>query len=277
MENITKRFVKITSLSFLLGIFVITNAGFSTDLTGEQIAVKAKYGNRAQTSISQATMVLQSQSGNQWKTVDTRNIIMQSMIWAGSGNNSLIRSISRFTSGLKRGVTFLSIESVQGQDDIQYIYLPALRRPRRVSSAEKQNDFEDTDFTNEDMGAPKIENYNRLPDESYRGMDCYVLERTPKDRSTVKYSKHVTWITKQHFLPIKVEAYDLNNRLVKKIYARDIKKFGNIWIPMQLSVTNIQKNTRTGLVITKFLVDRQANINRNDLQPDRMDATWSVR
>lgn len=265
-------------LMMLLIINISSNIFSSTDLTAEEIAKKAKYINRAQKQIGFATMVLQSQSGGQWKTIDTRNIIMQTMIWAGSGMNTLIRSIARFTSGLKRGVTFLSIETKES-DDIQYTYLPALKRPRRVASSEKQNDFEDTDFTNEDMGSPKIENYNykKLPDENYRGMDCFVLERTPKDKSIAKYSKHISWITKEHFVPIKVEAYDMNNRLIKKMYARDIKKFGRINIPMQINVTNIQKNTRTSLVITKILIDNEANINKDDFQPESMDAIWSVK
>lgn len=261
-----------------ISFLILSNNIFSTNLTGEEIAKKAKYINRAQKQIVYATMVLQSQSANQWKTIDTRNLIMQSVIWSGSGENSLLRTISRFITGLKRGVTFLSIE-VKGNDDIQYTYIPALKRPRRISSTERQNDFEDTDFTNEDMGSPKIENYNykKLPDENYRGEECYVIERSPKDKSSAKYSKHISWITKTHFVPIKIEAYDMNNRLIKKFYARDIKKFSNIWLPMQINVVNIQKNTRTALVITKILVDNEANIDRNDFQPERMDATWRIK
>lgn len=279
MKTKLRKISKISILAMLVALMGISSTVYNADLSGSDIAKRAKYNNRSQKMVSKAVMVLQSYSGGQWKTLDTRNLYMQSMIWSGSGFNSLTRTISRFMTGLKKGVTFLSIEVAGGSDDIQYSFLPSLGRPRRVSSSEKQNDFEDTDVTNEEMGSPKIENYTyrRLPDENYRGIPCYVVERFPKDRSIAKYSRHKSWITKQHFVPIKVEAYDMEKRLKKKIYARNIKRFGKIYITMNLRVINVQKNTRTLLMIKDVFVDGQAPVNRSDLQQDRMDATWSIR
>lgn len=279
MKTTIKKTTRISILVLLVAFMGMSGTLYNANLSGVDIAKKAKYNNRATKMVSKATMVLQSYSGGQWKTLDTRSIYMQSMIWSGSGQNSLTRTISRFMSGLKKDVTFLSIEVAGGADDIQYSYVPALGRPRRVASSEKQNDFEDTDITNEEMGSPKIENYTyrRLPDENYRGIPCYVVERFPKDRSIAKYSRHKTWITKNEFVPIKLEAYDMEKRLKKKMYARNIKKFGRIYVPMSMRMINVQKNTRTLMMIREVLVDGQAPVSRGDLQQDRMNATWSIR
>ncbi len=273
-----------TMQKIILLITVMVFAGLNNGLTsarlsGKQIAEKAKYQNRARTRVSWAVMKLQKKSGGKWQNIDVRKTIMQGYIYSGSGVNSLQKSLSRFTSGLKRGVTALSIEKPGKQDNVQYTYLPSLKRPRRVASSDKQNDFEDTDFTNEDMGTPNLweYNYKRLPDQTYRGIPCYVIERTPKSSyiSQKKYKKHKSWITKKHFIPIKVYAYDLSFRLKKKMYARQIRKHKNIYVPHKLTMINVQDKTRTIIYVRKVLVN--APVNKGDFYPSRMDKAWKWR
>lgn len=263
---------KIIVLS-LIAAFMSLTTTYSAKLSGKQIATKAKYVNRPNSRFVKSVMILKSYSNGKWKTEDVRKVVMMSMKYTGNR----IRTISRFMTGLKKGVTFLSIEMPDNQDDVSYSYLPELRRPRRISSSERQNDFEDTDLTNEEMGSPKISDYTykRLPDESYRGMSCYVLERYPRDKSKAKYSKHKLWITKKHFIPIKTLGYDMNKRLKKRGYMRAIKKFGPIWMPTYIKVINVQKMHMTILKSTKIRVN--IRLERSNFLPSRMSATWRMR
>jgi hypothetical protein len=271
---------KITvSVLLLAGVLIISAEKSYTDgLSGYQIAKKAKYANRPNSSISKSVMILQTRSGGGWKTVDTRTTAAMSVIWSGSGQNSLTRSLFRFTSGLKKDVTSLSMEQVDriGVDDIQYTYLPSLRRPRRVSSSERQNDFEDTDFTNEDLGGIKVSDYTykRLGDETYRGLACYVIERFPRNRGNAKYAKHKAWIAKKYMVPIKVEGYDMSMRLKKKMYARNIRRYANIWVAMYIKVINVQSNHQTISKINYFKVN--ARVRRSLFNSAQMDAVWGI-
>ncbi len=275
-RQILTRLLLVLSIIALSGL---TSGLSSAGLSGRQIAVKAKYNNRPRSRVSWAVMKIQKKSGGRWTNIDVRRTIMQGYIYRGSGASSLTKTLSRFTSGLKRGVTALSIEQPGRRDSTQYTYLPSLKRPRRVASSEKQNDFEDTDFTNEDMGAPNIweYNYKRLPDQTYRGIPCYVIERTPKSAymSKKKYKKHKLWVTKKHFIPIKAYAYDLSYRLKKKMYARRIRRHSNVYIAHKMTMINVQSKTRTIVLVSRVLIN--ARVSKGDFYPSRLDKSWRWR
>jgi hypothetical protein len=73
-------------------------------------------------------------------------------------DGDLSRGMFRFIDSMKRGLTFLTIET-HGPDINQYLYAPAIGRPRRIASQDRQNNFEDTDLTYEDLGGLKLDDY----------------------------------------------------------------------------------------------------------------------
>jgi len=273
MKKLLNKFLEVT-----LTMVIVLASGYSitgsAELTGEQIAIQAKYRNRAKSILNKSTMILQIETGGVWKTVDSRKTASMSI----QVSDKLQRSLFRFIGGLKNGVTSLSIEQADqiGVDDIQYIYTPSLRRPRRVAPTERQNEFEDTDFTNEDLGGKKISEYTykRLPDETYRDEACYVIEAYRKNLSNAKFYKFKSWLTKKHFIPIRSESYNLDKRLSKKMFASNIKQYGNIFLAHQMQAISVDKRHKTIIVVEMVRIN--VPVNKNEFESNAMDAVWRI-
>ncbi len=118
-----------------------------------------------------------------------------------------------------RAPAFLQVEHIDGDDDL-WIYLPALKKSRRLVANNKKDSFVGSDFSYGDITLPKVDQYRHtlLRSEKVDGFDCYVVESMPAN-DTVKansgYSKKVTWVRTDNFLETKVEYYDLAGRLLK--------------------------------------------------------------
>lgn len=118
-----------------------------------------------------------------------------------------------------RGTSFLQIEHSDGEDDL-WIYLPALKKSRRLVANNKKDSFVGSDFSYGDILLPKVNLYRHtlLRSEALDGHDCFVVESVPTDdtvKSNSGYSKKVTWVRKDNFLETKVDYSDLSGRLLK--------------------------------------------------------------
>jgi hypothetical protein len=82
-----------------------------------------------------------------------------------------------------KGTNFLSFTHKSGPDD-QWLYLPALKRVKRISSRNKSGPFMGSEFAYEDLSSQEVEKYTYkyLRDETCEGMDCFVIERVPEDK-----------------------------------------------------------------------------------------------
>jgi hypothetical protein len=92
-----------------------------------------------------------------------------------------------------------------------------------------------SDFTNDDLvsGVSTIDDYTHtlLGSEIVDGHNSYKIEMVPKPEAPVVYEKVIYWISKEHYLPVKVENYDEFGDLVSTINFRDIKNMGGRMIP----------------------------------------------
>jgi hypothetical protein len=164
------------------------------------------------------------------------------------------------------GTGLLQIEHSDGDDDL-WIYLPALRKSRRLVASNKKDSFVGSDFSYGDIAIPKVEQYQHTlrGTEAMDGIQCYVIESTPASgvvRSNSGYSRKVTWVRSDNFLETKVEYYDLANRLLKtQRVARHepVASQQGKWFALEREMTNHQTGHRTLLVATK--VDGQVTIS----------------
>jgi hypothetical protein len=127
-----------------------------------------------------------------------------------------------------KGTAFLLIEHIDGEDD-QWIYLPALKKSRRLVANNKKDSFVGSDFSYGDISLPKVDLYRHalLRSEPWDKQDCYVIESVPADdavKSNSGYSKKLSWIRKDDFIESKVEYYDLSNRHLKTQVTSDHKQ-----------------------------------------------------
>lgn len=134
----------------------------------------------------------------------------------------------------------------ESNDDDQWIYLPALRKVKRISSDSKSDYFMGSDFTYDDLGErhPNEDNHKLLRTETFKGEECYVVESTPKDPDYM-YSKTVTWIIKGKWIGLQKKFYDEDGDYLKILKVQEYKKVSGIWVIMHSVMENVQKEHKT--------------------------------
>ncbi|RKY81556.1 outer membrane lipoprotein-sorting protein [candidate division KSB1 bacterium] len=144
----------------------------------------------------------------------------------------------------------------EGKDDDQWIYLPALKKVKRISSDSKSDYFMGSDFTYDDLGdrQPSEDTHKLLREEEFNGEQCYVVESIPKEEDYM-YSRTVTWIIKDKWIGLKKEFYDEDGDLLKTL---TIKKYENIkgyWLITNSEMHNVQKDHKTVMELKNLKLD----------------------
>jgi outer membrane lipoprotein-sorting protein len=182
----------------------------------------------------------------------------------GKTRNSKIRSYSKdenkkqilwfLAPAEDKGFAYLKIEHEDKKDDMK-LWLPNFKKIRRISSRKKSESFMGSDMSYEDMSSRELNEYTYsiTGSETVEGNDCYILESIPNGIKT-EYSKHISWITKDSYLPLKEESFDKNGKLlkVKSIVYQQIKKYN---VMKELHVKNVQRNHQTILKFDNIEVD----------------------
>jgi outer membrane lipoprotein-sorting protein len=145
-----------------------------------------------------------------------------------------------------RGTAVLTQEQ-SGRADDQWVYLPALRRSRRIASSQRTQRFAGTDFTYEDIRSEDFDHhtYSRLDDAQEQDMDCFVVEATPHEDYTSGYSRRVIYVEKERYLIVKIEYYDRRDRHSKTLINRDFEQTDGLWRARMSMMEDHQRESRT--------------------------------
>jgi outer membrane lipoprotein-sorting protein len=177
--------------------------------------------------------------------------------------NGLLASVVCFRSPQKvAGTAFLMQERKKGETQ-QYIYLPNLRRTRRLVGREREGSFMGSDFSYADMERrdTRESSHKRLPDEKIGTVPVFVIESTPNKGSGSTYSKIQTWVRKDNFLPLRIRFFDPKGKPVKAFYARKIRNMKN---GRAVIVESKMQNKQTGHSTDLILDDLQPRENIPD-------------
>jgi outer membrane lipoprotein-sorting protein len=138
----------------------------------------------------------------------------------------------------------------EGKSDDQWIYLPALKKVKRISSDSKSDYFMGSDFTYDDLGDRKLEadTHKLLREETIDGNDCYVVESVSKDEDYM-YSKTITWIIKDSFIGYKKEFYDEDEDLLKVLSIKKYEEISGIFVITNSEMKNVQKDHKTSMIL----------------------------
>lgn len=144
----------------------------------------------------------------------------------------------------------------EGKDDDQWIYLPALKKVKRISSDSKSDYFMGSDFTYDDLGDryPSEDSHKLLKEENVKGEDCYVVESIPKEEEYM-YSRTVTWIIKDKWIGLKKEFYDEDGELLKILTVKKYEKISGYWTILQTEMRNVQKDHTTKMELKNVIID----------------------
>lgn len=135
------------------------------------------------------------------------------------------------------------------QDDDQWLYLPALKRVKRISASNQSGSFMGSEFAYEDMTAQELEKFSYLwlRDETVDGIEYFVLERRPT-YSGSGYTRQVVWVDKEHYRTHKVEYYDRKDSLLKTLTFQGYQQYlERYWRPAVMDMVNHQSGKRTRL------------------------------
>jgi outer membrane lipoprotein-sorting protein len=165
-----------------------------------------------------------------------------------------------------KGTALLSFTHKQGPDD-QWLYLPALKRVKRISSDNKSGPFMGSEFAYEDITSQEVDKftYKYLRDETLDGMDVFVLERYPKDEKS-GYTRQIVWLDKQHYKERKIEYYDRKDSLLKTLLFTDYHLHGDkFWRAHNMHMENHQTGKSTTLLQSNY----QFNVGLTDRDFDK--------
>jgi len=231
----------------LLLLLSFTGSLFAID--GPEIYQKMKDREKGNTSHTIMKMTLIESSG------DTKDRIIETWTMKYDTEKNLSQSVMEFKSPASvKGTRFLQIQR-EGRDDDQWIYLPALGRVRRIASSEGNSSFMGSDFTYDDMQIENDDSNSKhvlLREEKVGDYECYVLESSSAAEDA-SYSKLISWITKDHFIPVKVEFYNKKLGKLEKIMTIEgkIEQINGIYTVMTTRMKNIEDDHQTVLEIMR--------------------------
>jgi len=236
------------SIGIAAGLFLLW-VGSLFALDGREIMDRVDKRPTGKTSHARVRMDLIDSKGQ----VNTRSVEMFTV----KGEKDLKKLVIVFHAPASvKDTRYLAVEN-EGRDDDKWIYLPALKRVRRIAASEGGSSFMGSDFTYDDMSDRDVDrdNHKLLREEKLESYQCYVVESSAKDPKDSQYSKRISWVAKDLWIPVKIELYDKKGNLQKVATMDKIDTIQGFVTPLQTTMKNVQKGTATVLVMEKFVWD----------------------
>jgi hypothetical protein len=217
-------------------------------------------------SRAELVMVLKNAQGQSAK----RQMRMSQLEGSGDGDKSLI--VFDWPKDID-GTALLTWSHKAGDDD-QWLFLPALRRVKRISSSNKSGSFVGSEFSYEDLNSQEVEKYKYkyLRDEACGPLQCFVMDRYPVDPRS-GYTRQIVWIDKKEYRVQKTEYYDRKRSRLKTLALTGYRQYlGKYWRAHLLVMVNHQtgKSTRLEWQAYKFRTGLKArDFRRNALRRSR--------
>ncbi len=218
---------------------VVANAETAEE-KGLAIAVEA---DKRDTGFEDFTANMVMELRNKQGDVSTRTIRLKTLEVAGDGDKSM--SIFDKPADVK-GTAFLTFSHAIKPDE-QWLYLPALKRVKRINSKNKSGPFMGSEFAYEDLASQEIEKYTYkyLRDEQLNGVDYFVMERYPAYEHS-GYTRQLAWVNKDKYVAEKIEFYDRKNDLLKTLVNTGYQQYlEQYWRPNEMLMENHQTGKST--------------------------------
>ena len=253
-----------------LSLTLVGNVSLALTLAeqkGLDISVEAKKRDIGwQDSTADMLMLLRNQQGQE----SIREIKMKSLEINNDGDKSL--TIFNKPRDVK-GTAFLSFSHPVEADE-QWLFLPALKRVKRISSRNKSGPFMGSEFAFEDLSSFEVEKYSYkfLAEEKLNNINMFKVEQYPVDENS-GYTRRVVWLDTKEYRVHKIDFYDRKNSLLKTLSFTDYKQYlAKHWRADKQEMINHQNGKSTELQWSNYtfktgLSDK--DFNRNSLKRAR--------
>lgn len=174
-----------------------------------------------------------------------------------------------------RGTGFLTFDYYSGEkDDDQWLYLPELRKTKRIASSDKSGSFMGTDFSYADMTRRVLDEwtYKLLKEDDVRGEKVWLIEATPRDRQVrdrYGYDKSVVFVRQDIFMAVRAVHWVRDGGKIKYLDVKRLEQIDGIWVGTELDM----KTTKGGATLHRTVM-RFSDVKFN--QP-LDDALFTVR
>ncbi|MBX2867795.1 MAG: outer membrane lipoprotein-sorting protein [Acidiferrobacterales bacterium] len=231
---------------------------------GLEIAVASDQRDSGWINVSsEMEMILRNRAGKESK----RKITNRNLEVDGDGDKFL--SLFKQPRDVE-GTAMLTFSHGLEPDD-QWLYLPSIKRVKRISSKNKSGPFMGSEFAFEDLSSQEVEKYSYkfLQEEACGEFECYVIERIPQYKNS-GYKRQISWIDKAEYRPMKIEFYDRKNSLLKTLVYTGYQEYetanGSFWRADKMEMSNHQTGKSTSLLWSNYdfetsLSDKDFNQN----------------
>lgn len=236
------------------GVLPLGAEGIPGEPSGREIAVRVDEREDGDDQISQGVWTLINKKGQKrvretiryWKDYDQQDgLSSKTFVYFSSPPDV-------------KDTTFLNWSYQDPEtDDDQWIYLPALRKVRRIASGDKENSFMGSDLIFDDLGDREVDEdeHKLVRVENHNGTKLYVVEAIPKKAGYI-YSKKLTWVNTENWTVPKIEFYDRKGRLLKIMHTEWAQVDG-IWNWKRTVVENQLSGHRTEIDISEVKFNRR--------------------
>ncbi len=212
------------------------------EVRGLEIAAEADRRDSGYRDITaELTMTLRSRNGRE----HTRVMRIKTLEVEGDGNRTIL--VFDQPRDLE-GTALLTLGHPTGADD-QWLYLPALRRVKRIASGNQASSFMGSEFAYEDIGSQELGKYTYrfLQNDSVAGRSALAVERIPTDPKS-GYARQVVWFDSEEYRVLKIDYYDRSNALLKSLELRGYRRYAEAyWRPDEMRMVNHQTGKSTTL------------------------------
>ena len=209
-------------------------------------------------------MVLKNRHGQS----SSRELRVRSMEVQEKGRGDMSLTIFDRPRDIK-GTAFLSHTKITDPDD-QWLYLPAIKRVKRISSVNKSGSFVGSEFSYEDLVSIEVDRYSYtyLRDEACGTLTCFVVEMKPVYKHS-GYTKLITWIDQDEYRINKIDFYDRKESKLKTMTYTGYKKYlDQYWRAHRLEMINHQTGKSTVLEFADY--EFQVNVSKSHFSAGRL-------
>jgi len=230
-------------------MLLITGVNSSFSQSPREIAEKAANAIDVEAFEMSATLKIYDNRGN----LREREVAVASKQFG-----DVFKTLIRFLSPPDVRGTAMLIYDYDDKGDEMWIYMPSLRRTRRIVSSEKGGSFMGSEFSNADMSSPDLNDftYKLTGTETINGKTCWKIEstcKTPEIAEENGFKRQIAYIEQNTYLAHKVKYYDFHDDLHKIMTIFDYRKLSNgSYFAYQMEMENVQNGRKSVYVVNQF-------------------------
>ena len=262
-------FIKKTSntINFIIFTMLFSGGFYPAEkvfaLTGREIMEKVNARDEGDRSKGEMEMILIDKKG--------KKRIRKLKTFGGKKDKDTLSLMFFLSPADVKNTGFLTYDyNESGKDDDQWLYLPALRKTKRIAAGDKSGSFMGSDLNYSDMTTPDLDlyDYTLMKETEVRGKKVWQIKAVPKNKDEAEksgYSKSVIFIRQDNYVMIRAVRWVHKKRRNKYLDVKKLEKIDGIWVSTEMHVT-----TKTGKKTLHKTVLKQNNIrfNQDDVNAD---------